>query len=92
MFRFIMANGKTKEIEILGDFYGDEDVAKEKAMSTFVEEAYSKRVISFSTYLTDIRIGEIIFINGRSYKVTSIDIAEDPVKIISRVSGERYEN
>ena len=92
MFEFIVQNGKSGEMLITGDFFGDEATAKERAVSEFVDNAFAYEYITFSTYLTNITVGKIIKVNGRSWKVIDVNISADPVKIMSSIKAERYEN
>ena len=92
MFKFDLLNGSDKEVVIYGDFFDDEAVAKERAIAEFVENSFVAKQVTFNTYLTNIYVGMHIEYLGLIYKVVDVGIAVDKVKIISTVTGARYEN
>jgi len=62
----------------------------EMATSTALDVCYTKQPISFSTFRTDIQIGDIIEVRGIKYKVTSIEFNITEKGAIQKVNGETY--
>ena len=93
MIRFENGNtGLSGTISITSEFLDTDARASARALAEFVEGSFSVRSCSFQTYLTDIKVGDIVSVRGLSYKVTSVGIAVDAIKMVSSITGERYES
>jgi hypothetical protein len=64
--------------------------SNEMAISTALDVCFTKQPISFSTYRTDIMIGDIIEVRGIKYKVTSIAYKITKNGSIQSINGETY--
>jgi len=92
VYNFKIANGKNGTMTIAHDMLEDEAAATERAEAEFIMNSYNATECSFTTYLTDFYLGEIISVRGLPYKVISIGYEGDDNKIICAIGGERYEN
>lgn len=90
MFVFEIANGKSGEIKIKEPLLDTEERAMARANAEFLNGAYTTETIQFSTYLTDIGVGDTVEVEGLWYRVIDVQMRWDEKSIVSDITGERY--
>ncbi len=64
---------------------------KERAMSEFLKNAYVPKVITFGTYLIDLKINDVINVRGLPYLVKSLVTSLIGNVVTTTVRAQRYE-
>lgn len=89
MFKFTFKNGQKGIRKINNELLDTEERAKQRAIAEFVK-ASKKETCTFSTYITDIRVGDIVYIEGKSYKIIEKNVSYNIPEIIANYKGVRY--
>jgi hypothetical protein len=74
---FQINNGNTGETNISDPLLDTEERAAERAKSEFLKNSYSLHEVRFKTYITNLKLNQIVRIKGVPYIVKNIDITVD---------------
>ena len=87
---FETKNGQEGVVKIEEALLDTQDRAMARARAEFLKGSYTQMECSFDTYLTDLKINDIIRASGMRYKIIDIIIHVDNDKIFSSITGVRY--
>ena len=87
---FETKNGKKGVVKIEDALLDTEERSYARAKAEFLEGSYTQMECNFDTYLTDLKINDIIRASGMRYKIIDIVINVEDDKIFSSVTGVRY--
>ena len=90
-FRFEITRDGTGTLTNSNELLNTKERAEEYAKAMFIVHAFITSVITFTTYLTDINLNDIVKIRGLNYFVIGITTNVDNVKIQSSITCERYD-
>jgi hypothetical protein len=76
-WNFQINNGNTGETNISDPLLDTEERAEERAKSEFLKNSYSLHEIRFKTYITNLKLNQIVRIKGVPYIIKNIDITVD---------------
>lgn len=88
---FVIENGNTGSFKIIDPLLDTQERAETRALSEFLQNSYALKKISFSTHLTNLQLNQCIRIEGLNFIIKSIITDINPVSMISRIEGVRYE-
>lgn len=88
---FTLANGGKEALTITNQLFVNEAQAEQRAKSEFLEKGHKKINVSFSTWRTDIKVGDVVRLQGRPYLVLRTESFWKDGEIGSTVEGVRYE-
>ena len=90
-WKFQIDNGNVGEKTISDVLLETEALAEERAQSEFLKNSYKLNEVTFSTYLTNIVLNQVINIYGVPYIVKSLNTRVDEVSIKTKIRAIRYE-
>ncbi len=90
-WKFQIENGNTGEITISDPLLETEALAQERAISEFLDKSYKIKQVSFTTYRTDLHIGDIINVRGLPYRIKSVTTSINKVTMKATIKAIRYE-
>lgn len=90
-FEFLLENGKSGITTVSSPLLDTEARAEARATSEFLQKAYKKKQVQFKTFRTDIKLNEIILIEGLKYILKSSTTQVTEKSVISTITALRYE-
>ena len=91
VWRFEVDNGNTGEMTIVDPLIDNEDIARERATSEFIKNAYASNYFSWATYRTDLYFNDVVKIEGLSYFIKGISCSIDSSTMITTYLVKRYD-
>lgn len=88
---FTLEGGGSGELVITNELFTNEEIAEQRAKAEFLEKGHKKINVSFATWRTDIKVGDIVQIEGLSYLVLRTHVFWKNGEIGSFIRGVRYE-
>ena len=88
---FTISASATGEKLINDELLSEQDASQERAVSEFLIAGYSEKIVTFTTYQTDLFMNQNIKIKGLWYKIKSIAPFFDKVKGTVTIKAVRYE-
>ena len=89
-WEFSFANGQSGVKTVSSELIDNETIAKQRAIAEFMNGGVKRKYITFKTYHTDIKVGNLIQLEGLTYKVISVTINLHGAVIMSTVKGVHY--
>ncbi len=90
-WKFQISNGNTGEMTISDVLLDTEALARERAMSEFLKNAYRNSEIRFSTYRTDFVKNMTISVYGIPYLIKSMTTTEAFPSLKTQIRAIRYD-
>ena len=90
-WEFHLNNGQNGVKEIVEPLIINEEIATQRAKSEFLDIGYLKRFVTLTTYRTDLMIGDVIDVEGFTYRVQSVIVKFGGGATMSTITGVRYE-
>lgn len=90
IWQFDYPNGLEGKITVVSDLLDTEERAKQRAIAEFIIGGTEKNYIEFDTYRTDLKVGQVVRVEGQKYRVVSILTKTDQKTMISIIRGVRY--
>jgi len=92
IWKFDIQNNNTGVMNISSPLLNTKEKAEEAAMAAFLKNSFAINPINFSTWVTDHYLNKVIKVGGLNYLIKSITTAGDDTKIVTAISGERYDD
>lgn len=90
IWEFEYNNGYSGVVTVSSDLLDTEERARQRAIAEFVNGGTKQRRIEFRTYRTDLRVGDIVRIDGAAYRVSSVVLKVSDKSMIATVQGVSY--
>ena len=90
-WEFRLNNGQNGVKEITDPLIDTEEIAHQRANAEFLAGGYLKRKLSLKTHRTDLKIGDIIIVNGLAYRILSVAVRYNGISLVSEINGVRYD-
>lgn len=88
---FKLDDGGPKKITIVNALFENEAQAEQRAKSEFLEKGHKIKRVSFRTWRTDLRVGDIVNAGGLNYRIERVESFWSDGEIGSEIEGKRYE-
>ena len=88
---FTLEGGGPGELVITDELFLNEEIAEQRAKAEFLEKGHKKINVSFATWRTDIKVGDIVRIEGLPYLVLRTHVFWRKGEIGSSIEAVRYE-
>ncbi len=92
IWKFDIRNNNTGVMNISSPLLNTKEKAEEAAMAAFLKNSFAINPVDFSTWVTDYYLNKVIKVGGLNYLIKSITTAGDDTKIVTAISGERYDD
>ena len=79
------------EMEIRDEFLTTDDVAESRARAELLANGFTTKTVSFDTFRTPPDPSMQMLVDGSPYVVTHVNIKYQPGRVVSTVTGERYD-
>jgi len=90
IWEFTFNNGYEGVTTITSELLDTEERARQRAISEFVQGGTKKKYIEFTTYRTDLLVGDHIEMGGLVYRLTNVDVRVSEKAAVSICKGVYY--
>lgn len=90
-FTFDAQNGNTLVKNISDELLDTEERAEARAHSEFLQNSFRRNVVKFKTYITEIKLNNVVDVEGLPYLAKDILISIDNHKMVLNITGVRYD-
>lgn len=90
VYEFVFQNNQKGVITVSSDLLDTEARAKQRAIAEFIVGGVEKKEILFSTYRTNINVGDFIVMAGVTYRVMTKMLKVTQKSMITTIQGVSY--